>query len=244
MSTPSNPQSVQQPEHDQVITDEVISLVDQPASTSDEEMIELGSESDAESPQKEEPKSKRLKGGIRDFLILISNEAQPINGNGNQQSAVDGLVAAAAGSGSKKREYAKEEGQRKFQSEWVDLYPWLRMTPAGNLFCNACSIFYKKPVLMKNYKVCDLNKHQNTANKHPKAMAAYQGGEYDDLAVATTNAIKTVDNSSKKLVTLAEAYDNGLGAMRQKQFQNKLIQFMTIFQLLKHHRPMSDYEWR
>jgi hypothetical protein len=117
------------------------------------------------------------------------------------------------------------------------------MTPAGNLFCNVCSVVYKKPVLIKNYKVYDFNKHQNDTKKHPIAMAAYQGGEYDGLAAATTNAFKTVHNSSKKTLTLAEAYDNGLGPMRQKQFQNKLIQFMTCFQLMKHHRPMSDYEW-
>ena len=55
MSTPSNPQSVQQPEHDQAITDEVINLVDQPDSPSDNDMTDLGSDSDEGSPQKVSP---------------------------------------------------------------------------------------------------------------------------------------------------------------------------------------------
>ena len=55
MSTPSNPQSVQQPEHDQINTADVITLVDHPDSTSDEEMTDLGSDSDEESPQKFSP---------------------------------------------------------------------------------------------------------------------------------------------------------------------------------------------
>jgi hypothetical protein len=43
MSIPSNPQSVQQPENDQAINDEVIDLAEQADSSSDEEMTDTES---------------------------------------------------------------------------------------------------------------------------------------------------------------------------------------------------------
>jgi hypothetical protein len=42
MSTPAEPQSVQQPDHEQQISDEVIDLVDQPDSASIRRRLSIG----------------------------------------------------------------------------------------------------------------------------------------------------------------------------------------------------------
>jgi len=67
MSIPSNPQSVQQPENDQAINDEVIDLAEQADSSSDTE-----SDSDGESPQKVSPAVVDLQANFQ-----ISNLNQP-----------------------------------------------------------------------------------------------------------------------------------------------------------------------
>ncbi|KAH7617309.1 hypothetical protein Ndes2526B_g07914 [Nannochloris sp. 'desiccata'] len=72
MSIPSNPQSVQQPENDQAINDEVIDLAEQADSSSDEEMTDTESDSDGESPQKVSPAVVDLQANFQ-----ISNLNQP-----------------------------------------------------------------------------------------------------------------------------------------------------------------------
>jgi len=161
MSTPAEPQSVQQPDHEQPISDEVIALVDQPDFASNMEMIDLATKDDEEPSQKASPgildlqskfkfshlflfaaailqveprpKKAKIDLDIRKFIIRQHSEEQTTNALPGDSNQASTVDELLASGATRKRDHAKEVEARKFNPDWVGEFPWLRMTADGRL---------------------------------------------------------------------------------------------------------------
>ncbi|KAL4540227.1 hypothetical protein Ndes2526A_g03222 [Nannochloris sp. 'desiccata'] len=147
------------------------------------EMIDLGTKDDEKpsqtaSPDAVEPRPKKAKIDIdiRTFIIRQHSEGQTTNalpGGSNQASTVDELLASGAGT-ARKRDHAKEDEGRKFNPDWVDDFPWLRMTLLRH---TAKSLLYggktEKYVIQRRIRIIEkwpgaADRLKNSREKWPK----------------------------------------------------------------------------
>ena len=141
----------------------------------------------------------------------------------------------------RQRQHGKEDGSQRVQPEWLIQYLWLRTSDQG-LFCNPCNLANKSLVKMSVVTLLHLKQHEQT-RKHAEAMESYGGGEFREAAGETTQAlVQAYDRPPQKTlpVFIEEKKDEAL----LKDFEGKRIQFLMVFDILKHHRPMRDYEWQ
>lgn len=157
------------------------------------------------------------------------------------------------------RHYKKEDAGRGFQNIWFWGHPHLRVLPIEEqhpdgtkpidvtLICNACCLVHSGITTIRTK--LDAIKEHNSTVKHQKSLAAIAAdtadvlkGEYSDLAYQTT--LHFSKSPSEGLQSLDVLFGTAnMNEVEKKEFARKEIQFRIIFDILQHHRPMTDYEW-
>ncbi|KAL4516542.1 hypothetical protein Ndes2526B_g05133 [Nannochloris sp. 'desiccata'] len=203
-----------------------------------------------------EPALKKRKKGIEAFTFTAPT-SQPI------RSAAAAAAAAAAASTSnpnssaapqpkdnkiRARDYKAEESSRAFQSNWLTSFSWLRTYVEGNerfMYCNCCSLASntKEVCILKKFKKDQLAQHAET-QKHKTAAAAHppQAGTAEFDARGAAFAIIAMKERQQK-TSVVDIVRNAEKEVLLKEFQRKRIQFKVLFNILKHARPVTDYEW-
>ncbi|KAL4523095.1 hypothetical protein Ndes2526A_g07807 [Nannochloris sp. 'desiccata'] len=178
-------------------------------------------------------------------------------GGSSQQASAPATACSRPGNVAdptpRSRDHAAERRKRKVKSDWFKPYGnWLReleepVSKKNVLFCNRCSIIHKKMSLLST-SLDTIKKHEKSV-KHMLAEEKYSklpdAPEFVEAAKVELAKRKkqAATNAGENQKTLVATFRDGAPVADQKEFERKLIQFMLVFGLLKHHRPMTDFEW-